>query len=78
MGNNIKRDPLFYEAGELILEKRKTTLGFIQVNFKIGFNRAVLVMQQLEEAGVIGPEKYVKEREILMSPEQFREKYSEK
>ena len=44
--------------------------------FKIGFNRAARIMDQLEEAGVVGPEEGTKPRKVLMSPEQF-EQYQE-
>ena len=44
--------------------------------FKIGFNRAARIMDQLEEAGIVGPEEGTKPRRVLMSPEQF-EQYEE-
>lgn len=75
--NDIVRDPLFFKAGKLILEKRRTTFGLIQRSFKIGFSRALIIMEQLENAGVIGPEAFVRDREILMSLEQFEKLYGE-
>jgi S-DNA-T family DNA segregation ATPase FtsK/SpoIIIE len=41
--------------------------------FKIGFNRAARIMDQLFEAGVVGPEEGTKPRQVLMSAEQFEE-----
>ena len=41
--------------------------------FKIGFNRAARIMDQLAEAGVVGEEQGTKPREILMSLEQFEQ-----
>ncbi len=41
--------------------------------FKIGFNRAARIMDQLSEAGVVGEEQGTKPREILMTAEQFEE-----
>ena len=41
--------------------------------FKIGFNRAARIMDQLAEAGVVGEEQGTKPREVLMSPEQFEQ-----
>ena len=43
----------------------------LQRVFKIGFNRAARIMDQLEEAGVVGPEEGTKPRRVLMSKEQF-------
>ena len=45
----------------------------IQRIFKIGFNRAVRIMDQLEEAGVVGEEEGVKPRMVLMSLDMFEE-----
>ena len=42
----------------------------LQRYFKIGFNRAARIMDQLEEAGIVGPEEGTKPRRVLMSPEQ--------
>ena len=48
----------------------------LQRTFKIGFNRAARIMDQLFEAGVVGPEEGTKPRKVLMSPEEF-ERYVE-
>ncbi len=66
-------DPLFVEAGKFIIEKDKASIGMLQRWFKIGFNRAARIMDQLAEAGVVGEEQGTKPREILMSPEQFEQ-----
>ena len=66
-------DPLFVEAGKFIIEKEKASIGMLQRWFKIGFNRAARIMDQLAEAGVVGEEQGTKPREILMSPEQFEQ-----
>ncbi len=66
-------DPLFVEAGKFIIEKDKASIGMLQRWFKIGFNRAARIMDQLAEAGVVGEEQGTKPREILMSAEQFEQ-----
>ena len=48
----------------------------LQRKFKIGFNRAARIMDQLAEAGIVGPDEGTKPRTILMSQEQF-EAYEE-
>ena len=45
----------------------------LQRNFKIGFNRAARIMDQLEEMGVVGPEEGTKPRRVLVTPEEFEE-----
>ncbi len=64
-------DALFADAGKFIIEKDKASIGMLQRMFKIGFNRAARIMDQLSEAGVVGPEEGTKPRKILMSAEQF-------
>lgn len=65
------RDDYFIEAGKFIIEKDKASIGMLQRVYKIGFNRAARIMDQLSEAGVVGPEEGTKPRKILMSLEEF-------
>jgi S-DNA-T family DNA segregation ATPase FtsK/SpoIIIE len=65
------RDPYFADAGRFIIEKDKGSIGMLQRWFKIGFNRAARIMDELAEAGVVGPEEGTKPRRILMSMEEF-------
>ena len=46
-------------------------IGMLQRWFKIGFNRAARIMDQLSDAGVVGPDEGTKPRKVLMSEEQF-------
>jgi S-DNA-T family DNA segregation ATPase FtsK/SpoIIIE len=64
-------DAYFVEAGRLIIDKDKASIGMLQRAFKIGFNRAARIMDQLAEAGVVGPEEGTKPRKVLMAPEEF-------
>ena len=68
------RDVYFVDAGKFIIEKDKASIGMLQRVFKIGFNRAARIMDQLYEAGVVGDEEGTKPRKVLMSMEEF-EKY---
>lgn len=68
-----ERDEYFAEAGKFIIEKDKASIGMLQRVYKIGFNRAARIMDQLAEAGVVGPEEGTKPRKILMSAEQFEQ-----
>ena len=66
-------DSYFVEAGKFIIEKDKASIGMLQRVFKIGFNRAARIMDQLAEAGVVGEEEGTKPRKVLMSMEQFEQ-----
>ena len=70
-GAGEDRDVHFEEAGRFIIEKEKASIGMLQRMFKIGFNRAARIMDQLCDAGVVGPEEGTKPRKVLMSMEQF-------
>lgn len=72
-GGGNERDALFVDAGKFIIEKDKASIGILQRMFKIGFNRAARIMDQLAEAGVVGEEEGTKPRKILMSMEEFEE-----
>ncbi len=65
------RDVYFADAARLLIDKEKASVSMLQRYFKIGFNRAARIMDQLEEAGVVGPEEGTKPRRIIMSPEEF-------
>ncbi len=72
-GDGAERDPYFMEAARFIIEKDKASIGMLQRMFKVGFNRAARIMDQLCEAGVVGEEEGTKPRKILMSQEQFEQ-----
>lgn len=72
-GEDNDRDAYFTEAGRLIIDKEKASIGMLQRTFKIGFNRAARIMDQLCEAGVVGGEEGTKPRKVLMSKEEFEQ-----
>ncbi len=72
-GSTDDRDIYFVEAGKLIIEKDKASIGMLQRMFKIGFNRAARIMDQLAQADVVGPEEGTKPRKILMTQEEFEQ-----
>ena len=69
--DSSERDEYFEAAARFIMEKDKATIGMLQRMFKIGFNRAARIIDQLADAGIVGPEEGTKPRKILMSPEQL-------
>ncbi len=72
-GDGGEKDQYFVEAARFIIEKDKASIGMLQRMFKIGFNRAARIMDQLCEAGVVGEEEGTKPRKVLMSQEQFEQ-----
>lgn len=67
------KDEYFADAGRFIIDKDKASIGMLQRVFKIGFNRAARIMDQLCEYGVVGEEEGTKPRKVLMSIEQFEQ-----
>ncbi len=72
-GSGDDTDDLFTEAGRFIINQDKASIGSLQRKFKIGFNRAARIMDQLAEAGVVSEENGTKPREILMSIDAFEQ-----
>ena len=60
------------------LDKETVSIGLLQRKFRLGFNRAARIMDQLAEAGIVGENMGTKGRRIIMTPEQFEEYKEEK
>ncbi|WP_161978979.1 DNA translocase FtsK [Streptococcus sp. S784/96/1] len=58
-------DPLFAEAKAMVIETQKASASMLQRRLQVGFNRATRLMEELEEAGVIGPAEGTKPRKVL-------------
>lgn len=63
------KDPLFEEAARLIVIHQQGSTSLIQRKFAIGYNRAGRLMDQLEQAGIVGPANGSKARAVLCSNE---------
>ena len=63
-------DPMFEEAARMIVSEQNGSTSMIQRKFSIGYNRAGRLMDQLEKAGVVGPAKGSKPREVLCVSEE--------
>ncbi len=64
-----KRDPYFEEVARYVVNAQLGSTSNIQRKFEIGFNRAGRIMDQLEVAGIVGPAKGSKPREVLVQTE---------
>ncbi len=60
------RDPLFEDAARLIVQNQVGSTSLIQRRMKLGYNRAGRLMDQLEAAGVVGPNQGSKAREVII------------
>lgn len=65
--NLAHQDPLFAEAGQFIVSKNTASIGLLQRYFKIGFNRASNIIDQLESANIIGKKSGTQPRAVLMN-----------
>ncbi len=59
------RDELFDEAVQLVLDTQQASTSFLQRRMKVGYSRAARLMDELENAGVVGPAEGAKPRQIL-------------
>lgn len=64
-----KRDPMFEEAARMIVATQQGSTSMIQRKFSIGYNRAGRIADQLEVAGIIGPNEGSKARQVLVQTE---------
>lgn len=65
----LSKDPLFNDAAQLIVQTQMGSTSLIQRRLKLGYNRAGRLMDQLEAAGIVGPSKGSKVREVLFKTE---------
>lgn len=70
---NNTYDDYFIDAGRLVIENEKASIGMLQRVFKIGFNRATRIMDQLEAAGVVGKEEGTTSRRVIMPMKEFEQ-----
>jgi S-DNA-T family DNA segregation ATPase FtsK/SpoIIIE len=70
-------DEFFAEAAEFLLDKGKASTSMLQRQFRIGYNRASRLMEDLEARGVVGPEDGVKPRKIMITWEEWNARYGD-
>ncbi len=68
-----QRDKLFWEAVELILENGQASVAMFQRRFKIGYQRAARLIDQMEQYKIIGPYEGTKPRAVLITRQEFAE-----
>ena len=63
-------DPMFEEAGLVVIRHQQGSVSLLQRKLKLGYSRAARVMDQLEEAGIVGPSEGSKAREVICESEE--------
>ncbi|EPL6130359.1 TPA: DNA translocase FtsK [Escherichia coli] len=61
-------DPLFDQAVQFVTEKRKASISGVQRQFRIGYNRAARVIEQMEAQGIVSEQGHNGNREVLAPP----------
>ena len=70
---NGDSDEFYLEAVGFVVERGKASTSMLQRRFRIGYNRAARIMEELEDRGIVGPEEGSKPREVRMTSFQYRE-----
>lgn len=67
-------DEFYEQAVELVLQKEKASVSMLQRQFRIGYNRASRLMDDLERRGIVGPEDGSKPRKVLITRSEWEER----
>jgi len=70
-------DEFFHDAVDFLLSKGKASTSMLQRQFRIGYNRASRLMDELELRGIVGPEDGVKPRKVTITRDEYQELYSD-
>ena len=71
--SQMLEDPIMREGLAYIIETKKVSASLLQRRFRIGYNRAARIVDDLEAGGLIGPSEGSKPREVLMTESQYHE-----
>lgn len=67
-GNGEELDPLFDQAVGFVVEKRRASISGVQRQFRIGYNRAARIIEQMEAQGIVSEPGHNGNREVLSPP----------
>ena len=68
MEGDEELDPLFDQAVAFVIDKRKASISGVQRQFRIGYNRAARIVEQMEAQGIVSPQGHNGNREVLAPP----------
>lgn len=77
-GGSSGVDALMQDALKLVIDSGNASVSMLQRRFSIGFNRAARIVDQMEEAGFVGPQDGSKSRKVYITMEQFDELFGSK
>lgn len=66
-GDFLSDDPLFKQAAEIVISSQKGSASLLQTKMKIGYARAARLIDELEMAGIVGPQDGPRPREVLIT-----------
>ncbi len=66
-----EKDNLFEEAKRIVVMHQQGSVSLLQRRMKVGYARAARIMDQLEEAGVVGPFEGSKARDVLLTEDEI-------
>jgi S-DNA-T family DNA segregation ATPase FtsK/SpoIIIE len=66
-GSTGGREPEFLDALKIVVAEQKASASYLQRRLRIGYNKAARIMEELEEAGAIGPQDGSKPRKVLVT-----------
>ena len=67
-GDTESQDELYDQAKDLVVEMQTASVSLLQRRFRIGYNRAARLVDELEANGVVGPSEGSKPRKVLLAP----------
>ena len=73
--SNGSDDLLYIDAGQLFIRTGIASVSFLQRKLKLGYTRAARLMDVLQEQGVVGPYEGSKPRQVLLTLEEFNERF---
>lgn len=65
-------DPLFAEAGAIVIQQQRASISFIQRHFRIGYNRAARLVEDMENAGLVSPIDSSGSRKVLVTADAMK------
>ena len=74
-GDPNERDAMFTEAARMVVQHQQGSASLLQRRLKLGYNRAGRIIDQLEMAGIVGPNEGSKARQVLFSTSESLEQY---